>query len=185
MASIQEQLTKIAVHKTRLSSGETIAAAFAREVHRLYSCIQHYINEYYAEYNPVIYNRTYRFQRALYAEDLADIRVVGNTIQLSLRFAPKYDQHPNLDGVWGWSDEGATFYDIENQHMSPVSQLMEWGWYAPRLEDYLGESIEHLTYFKGIHAIERGIRDFNKTNKLGIKVDYAEIERKYRRRKWY
>jgi hypothetical protein len=35
----------------------------------------------------------------------------------------------------------------------------------------IGEEVPRLTYFAGINAVEKGIRDFNKTNKLGIKID--------------
>jgi hypothetical protein len=60
---------------------------------------------------------------------------------------------------------------IKDRHETFVPLMMERGWHSPRLANMIGQEVPHLTYFAGINAVEKGIRDFNKTNKLGIKID--------------
>ena len=170
--SLKEQLTQLALKKVKLSNGETLAETMAREARRLYSCIQYYIDEYYRQYEPVIYERTYRYQGALYAEDIAAIRVVGNTLHIGVAFHNDLAMHWNLDSVyWGNRYGDEMWMPIADKHESFVPLLMERGWHAPKLEHMIGKRVYRLTYFDGIHAVERGIADFNKENTLGIKIN--------------
>lgn len=170
--SLKEQLSRIALKKVKLSNGETLATVMAREAHRLYECIQYYIDKYYESYQPTIYDRTYKYQNALYAERLADIRIVGDTLRISVGFQENKAMHPNLSEVYRTDFYGAEYFiPISNSHNSFVPILMERGWHAPRLASMIGEEVPRLTYFAGINAVEKGIRDFNKTNELGIKID--------------
>lgn len=169
--SLKEQLADIALKKVKFSNGETLAETMANEARRLYDCIQYYIDEYYRSYTPHVYERTYRLQGALYAEDIADIRIVGNTLHISVAFHRDLDIHPSLNGIEWW-DEYDTYHYIDlNPHESSVVRLMNDGWYAHGLERIIGRRVRNLTYFDGIHFIERGIEDYNKTNKLGIKIN--------------
>lgn len=170
--SLKEQLAHIALKKVRMSDGKTLAETMASEARRLYDCIQYYIDEYYRSYEPVVYDRTYRYQGALYAEDVADVRVVGDTLRISVSFHNALAMHPNLSEVY-WRDKygGEYAIPITEGHDSFVPLLMEKGWNAPRLESMIGRRVYRLTYFEGIHAVEKGIADFNRTNKLGIKVN--------------
>ena len=170
--SLKEQLAQIALREVRMSTGETLAEAMASEARRLYDCIQYYIDEYYRSYEPQMYNRTYRYQGALYAEDIADIRVVGDTLSIGVAFHNALAMHPNLEGVYhnhGYGDD--YWLPIQDRHDTFVPLMMETGWYAPKLASMLGHHVYRLTYFEGIGAVERGIKDFNRTNKLGIKVN--------------
>ena len=170
--SLREQLSKISLKKAKFKSGETLAQVLVNEAKRLYECIQKYINEYYDSYNPKIYDRTYRYNRALHAEKIADIRVVGNSLRISVVFDNELSMHQNLSGVY-WADESGaeSFIPIQGQHKTFVPLLMESGWHAPRLATMIGREVYRLTYFEGIHAVEKGIEDFNKTNKYGIKIN--------------
>ena len=174
--SLKEQLARIGLKKVKMHDGKTLAETMAEEARRLYRCIQHYIDEYYNSYEPVVYERTDRYQGALYAQNIADIRVVGDTLRIGVVFHNALAMHPNLESVvWDYG----YFYDYEefveipimHQHDSFVPLLMEKGWHARKLENILGQRVYRLTYFEGIHAVEKGIADFNKTNKLGIKID--------------
>lgn len=169
--SLREQLSKIALKRVKLSNGETLAETMASEARRLYDCIQKYIDEYYKSYNPKVYDRTYRFQGALFAEDIAAIRVVGNTLRIGVVFNNDLSMHPNLTNVY-WADEYAEgWIPIKGKHETFVPLMMELGWESPNLASMIGRSVYRLTYFEGIHAVERGIADFNKNNKLGIKIN--------------
>lgn len=170
--SLKEQLSRIALKKIKLSNGETLEETMAREARRLYDCIQYYIDDYYDSYEPTIYERTYRYQGALYAEDIADIRVVGNTLRISVGFHNALAMHPNLSVVYRQEKDGYEYWiPIKDRHDSFVPLLMEKGWKAPKLARMIGKHVPNLTFFDGIHAVEQGIADFNKTNELGIKID--------------
>lgn len=170
--SLEEQLSKIAIKKAKLSNGETLAEVMAREAHRLAECIQYYIDEWYNSYEPTVYDRTYRLHGALYAEDIADIRVVGNTLRISVIFNEDLAIHESFESVGFYDkDEDRDIYYEFNPHDTFVPLLFNNGWRAPRLAHILGRNIYMLTYFHGAHFIEAGIEKFNQTNRLGIKID--------------
>lgn len=155
-----------------MPNGETLATTMAREARRLYNCIQYYIDRYYESYQPKIYNRTGGYKNALYAEGLADIRIIGNTLHISVGFQDNLAIHPNLSGVYRNDFYGGEYWiPIAESHDSFVPILMEKGWHAPRLAAMIGQEVPRLTYFAGINAVEKGIRDFNRANTLGIKID--------------
>lgn len=160
-ANIQKQLQKLIAGKVKMNNGETLQKQLSREVRRLYHCIQRRIDDYYDSYNPQIYHRTYRFQGAMYAEDLVNIRVEGNQIKLSVRFHPSLAYHD-------------TFTSKGNGY---VPMLLNYGFNNTKLQNYLGakEPIEHLTHLKPQLFIENGIRDWNRQNKLGITIDVTSI----------
>lgn len=154
-----------------MSDGKTLATTMAHEAQRLYDCIQYYIDRYYDSYQPTIYERTNGYKNALYAEGLADIKIVGNTLRIGVGFQNDLAMHSNLSGVYRGDFGGEYWIPIKDRHESFVPILMEKGWRAPRLANMIGQEVPRLTYFAGINAVEKGIRDFNKTNKLGIKID--------------
>lgn len=54
--SIRDQLNTIVSSKVKMKNGETLQEQLAREVRRLYDCIQYYIDKYYDSYNPTWLN---------------------------------------------------------------------------------------------------------------------------------
>lgn len=170
--SLEEQLTRIALKKVKLSNGDTLEQAMAKEAKRLYDCIQKRIDAYYNSYQPKIYNRQFGYKNALYAEDIANIRVVGNTIRISVGFnSKKFSYHSNLRHVIF----NGMRYRIKDRHRTFVPLMMENGWYAPRLESMIGASVPRLTRFEGVGAVAGGIAAFNRTNKLGLKIDASSF----------
>lgn len=165
--SLREQLMQIALKKVKMSDGKTVEETMASEARRLYDCIQYHIDAYYLSYQPKIYERTDGYRHSLYAEDIADIRIVGDTLRIGVGFNLQRAMHPNLSSVY-WND-----YDlpIMGQHETFVPLMMEMGWYAPKLASMLGKHVYRLTYFEGVGAVEEGIKDFNRTNKYGIKIN--------------
>lgn len=182
MASIEEQLSMISLQYARVSDGRTLAQVMADEVDRLYRCIQKYIDRWYDNYDPVVYKRTYRLQGALYAEKLADIRVDKKTMKISVCVHDDLDYHENLDYVtWteGYEYEGYWFrdylYPIEDSHMTSTLITMNYGWYAPKLELMIGRRVPRLTYFDGVGFVEDGIKEWNQSNKFGIKIYFDKL----------
>lgn len=174
MASIKEQLARIALKKVKLSNGETLEETMAREANRLYDCIQYYIDRYYNDKknDPLVYERTYRYQGALYAEDIVNIRVVGDTLRIGVGFHNDLAMHRSLSSLYIYDHNSDGYWiPMRNQHESNAALLMEMGWYAPRLASIMGGHIYRLTYFEGIGAVADGIRDFNRSNPLHIKIN--------------
>lgn len=182
MASIEEQLNMISLQYARVDDGRTIAEVLKDEVNRLYHCIQKYIDAWYDKYNPQVYERTYRLQGALYAEDLADIRVDKKTLTLSVCVHDDLDYHKNLSEV-RWTDiheyNGYWLEDriipIKDEHETSTLLTMNYGWYAPKLEWLIGRRVDGLTHFSGVGFIEDGIAEWNQTNKFGIKIKFDKL----------
>lgn len=174
--SLKEQLAQIALKKMKLSNGETIPEAMAREARRLYDCIQYYIDKWYRDYEPVVYERTYRYQGALFAEDIADVRVVGDTLRIGLKWHDDLAWHESLPYLEFTDEYDRHWVKWLDMHDSYTPFLMEFGWTSRKLEYNYKRRIENFTHFDGIHAIEQGINDFNKKNTLGIKIDSSKFD---------
>ena len=155
MASIQEQLKKIVVNKVKLSNNMTVRQNLIQAVDYLYRCIQFFIDKMYQEYTPIYYKRRpfqSGLQSSLYVEDFLQAKIIGDTIQLSLKFS---------SNVWAWN--------MDKTHRSPVNVLMNEGW---NWHDESIEPIWRFTYYEGYHFIEKGIDLFNRNNKWGVKITW-------------
>lgn len=167
MESIAKQLSKINLRKAKLTTGETVEQMMANLASELYNKIQHYIDKWYNEYYPKIYDRVSYYKKALYAEDIAHISVKGDKLIIGLGFYKEYAWQTSLPYFEYTDDYGNHSYiPSRDVHLSYVPVLMEYGWHSKRLERYLHKSIEYFTYFDGIHAVEYGIRDFYREHPL-------------------
>lgn len=157
MASINEQLKRIVLKNVRLANGRTIEQTLMEAVDHLYMCIQKRIDEMY-NYTPQEYiRRPYEegLHSALYTEDFLDSRIVGNKIEISLKFS---------NNVWAWN--------FDHTHQSNVAYLMNYGW---QWRTQPIAPVKRFTYFKGAHFIEDGIEDFNRTNRWGMYISENDI----------
>lgn len=125
------------------------------EAKRLKNCIQNQIDNYYESYTPVVggYDRTNRFKTSLYVEDIINLNIISNRIEIKLAFNPDLAWHDSL-----FSDEGAYV---------PLLINNGWSW------DEIITPNDHFSNYKGFHYIERGIKDFNRTNPYGIHVEFV------------
>lgn len=183
MASIEQQLNMISLQYARVSDGRTLAEVMADEVDRLYRCIQKYIDAWYVKREPVVYDRRYRLQGALYAERLVDIKANKNTLSIAVCVHDDLDYHENLEAVhWTesyWYDgyqQTDYVFPIKDRHETSTLITMNYGWYAPKLEWALGRRVELLTYFEGIGFIEDGIAEWKKSNKFGFTVHFDNLK---------
>lgn len=153
MASLDEQLKRIIAKKVKLANGKTTEQTLMEAVDYLYLCIQKRIDAMYANYDPVVYDRrpfTESLRSSLYAEDFLDARIIGNKIEVSLKFN---------NNVWAWN--------FNRTHKSNVALLMNNGW---KWNNEPNPPIERFSHFEGEHFLEKGIADFNSTNRWGVKV---------------
>lgn len=187
MASLKDQLTKITLRKAKLTTGETVEQMMAHMVQKLYDNIQYYIDKWYNEYHPKIYDRTGNYRDALYAEDIADIRVVGDTLVIGLGFYDNLAWQESLSEFRYTNDRGETYiiHPKNGTHETFVPLIMEIGWHSKKLEGYFHKRLRNFTYFygfrdgwynKGIHAVEFGIRDLYKEYPfMRNKVDWSNF----------
>lgn len=153
MASIKDQINKIVTKKAALANGRTIEQTLMEAVDYLYMCIQREIDLMYENYTPKFYERRPYFKslrNSLYAEDFLDARFKGDSIEISLKFNKNQ-----------WA------MNFNDDHISNVAVLMNngWAWHSRPLR-----RIERFTDYGGWHFIEKGVAQFNRTNRWGIKV---------------
>lgn len=153
--SIKSQLNNINLNKVKIN-GKPIKTILKEEADRLYRCIQFYIDEYYATYKPKVYDRTYRFQGAMYVENFLDIKIIGNTIQLQIKFNDDLAMH---DSIY---DNGVGYVPV----------LINDGWCWKGWEN---KPEDHFHKYSGYHFIEKGIDDFNRLNPYHIKINVEKI----------
>jgi hypothetical protein len=157
---IADQLSKINIMKLKAPDGQTYAQKLKIAADHLANCIQWRINEFYDSYEPVVYERTYNMYNSLRVEDIADIRVSGNTLSISLIF-----------------DEGANHESLFEEASVNTAFLMNYGYQVHK--EVWFKDIEYFGWRKGFHFIEKGIEDFNSTNKLGIRISIEKPDTYY------
>ena len=153
--SIKSQLNNINLNKVKIN-GKPIKTILKEETDRLYRCIQFYIDEYYTTYKPKVYDRTYRFQGAMYVENFLDIKIIGNTIQLQIKFNDDLAMH---DSIY---DNGVGYV--------PVLINDGWCW-----KGWGNKPEDHFHKYSGYHFIEKGIADFNRLNPYHIRINVEKI----------
>lgn len=129
-----------------------INAILISEAKRLKDCIQKRLDEYYASYSPTVYERTHGLQNSLRLDDDVKVSIDGRTIQVSIFF--------DEDSVTGDS----LFGDGEVNK----ADLINYGWKVQK--DVWFKDIEHFGYQHGFMFIEKGIADYNHSNKYGLKI---------------
>ena len=154
MASIEEQVQKIIAKKAKLANGKTVEQTLMEAVDYLYICIQNEIDAMYESYTPRFYERrpwNKGLRTALKAEDFLDARIKNDRIEVSLKFSTN---------VWT--------LNFDETHTSNVAVLMNngWAWHSRPLR-----RIERFTDYGGYHFIEKGIAQFNRSNRWGVKID--------------
>lgn len=134
----------------RLKNGLTCEEILRHEADRLKSCIQNRINEFYAEYQPKVYQRTFAFQSSLYVDNFVQIGVSGTSLTIKLRF-DENAYHPSL-----WGAESGYLPSLLNDG---------WKWHNSNVNIY------RLSNFDGYKFLEKAVDDYNQDNPYGIKVN--------------
>lgn len=164
MASIQSQLKGIDVKKLKTKSGKTLGKLLYEEAQRLRDCIQKRIDIYLNTFEPVMYERTGGLESSLRVDDFLNIRVVGNRLEIELFFddGAVHSSGEQLVDMYGNEWDG-------NGEEVNTAFLVNYGYKVKK--DVWFKDKENFGYREGEHFVEKGIEDFNATNKLGIVVD--------------
>lgn len=177
MASLKDQLSKINLRKAKLTTGETVEQMMARIAQELYDNIQYYIDKWYNEYHPKMYSRVGNYRKALYAEDIVDIRVENGMLVIGLGFDESLSWQTSLFEFQYTDDYGnRSILMSRDVHQSYVPILMEEGWHSQRLEAHFHKRIKNFTYFEGIHAVTKGISDlYRKYPYMWLKINRTKF----------
>src|SRR5574344_500159 len=149
MASYSRQLKNLDIGKLKKKNGKTVTQNMQYEAKRLMNCIQEEIDNYYNSYSPTIYNRSFRFQESLYAEDFINIDVKDNMVYIYLRFQSNLAYHDSFSGE-----------DV----FVPLLINDGWCW-----DGYTG-SEDRFKRYDGYHFLEKGIEKWNQSNSMRLKV---------------
>lgn len=139
---------------------KNIKSILTAEATRLKDCIQKRLDEYYNSYSPTVYNRTDMLKKALRLDDNVQVSVDGNSIQVTIFF-----DESSVTGTSLWSDTAVNKADLIN-----------YGWKVQK--DVWFKDIEHFGYQHGFMFIEKGIADYNHSNKYGLKITVAGKRKK-------
>lgn len=117
-----------------------------REANRLLKLLQKYIDEYYASYQPVVYERTYFFKHSLRYED---VKMVGDTMSVVIFFDEDFSTHESILG----GKDGFVPILLNDGYRTKLQ--------PPRYR---------FTHYDGFHFVEKAIEEYNATNSLGIRI---------------
>ena len=169
------KIKNLNLSKIKMGSGLTLAERMEKEARLLYDCIQQYIDNYYSSYAPTIYERSYYLQNALFAEKIADIRIDKTTMSISVVASRSMVIHDSLGSVW--ANDGQIPLGDGSPHPFNTLIGLNYGWKANGLAYLLGHHVPNLTYHRAVHFIEDGIKEYNRINKMGIKVKIPDLRK--------
>lgn len=162
--TFSNRLLKTLAKDVKMTNGKTLEENFYAEAQRLRDCIQKRLDNYlnthpyrYGDSHPV-YVRTGGLSGSLKAEDFISIKIVGNTLKISL-FFDEGAIHQSGDGIKGWNGTGERVN---------TAYLLNYGYRVTK--DVWFKNIPYFGYRPAAHFIEDGIADFNAVNPMGIKV---------------
>lgn len=156
--SLEKQLMGLDITKLKMTNGKTVEQNLRAEAKRLKSCIQKRLDEYMDRHKPEMYIRTGGLEDSLKIDDYITIKTSPLSLEIFLHFDENAN-HRSGDGILGWSGTGERVN---------TALLLNFGYTVKKGVWF--KNIENFGYRQGGHFIEQGIEDFNKTNKMGIKV---------------
>ena len=158
-------LNTSAGQQTMTTSGVTIEQLLKQEANRLKSCIEQYLDEYYASYDPSVYMRTDNLRYSMSVDDFVDINVVAGIAKISIDF-DKYAIASH--SLFGGSNEYNQVELINNG-----LEVKQDVWF---------KDIEHFGWQEGFDFIGQGIALFNQTNPYNLKIEVEGISKEIYKR---
>lgn len=140
----------IDITKIRLKNGRTIAQQMYYEARRFMDILQEEIDIWYRSYSPIEYQRTYKMQHCIYAEDYISVDIDENRLSILIRFKDNA-YHKSL-----WGNEEVNALLLMNNGFEAKS-----GWH---------KDIPYFGYREGGYFLEKAMKRFNDKNEFGITV---------------
>ena len=157
-----------------MSNGKTYEQNLRNEARRLKAIIRRHLDMARNEHipdpsNPFAYERTGDFPRSLKVEDIVNMRIVGNTIEISVYFDPDGAVRPSgfgikslatdLDGeIVPWRSEGEV----------NIGLIYEFGYKVKKNTWF--KNIPYFGYRSGTRFLSNAIDEFLADNPLNIKI---------------
>lgn len=160
---IESQLKFLDIRKLKMSNGMTLEQNLYVEAERLKDCIQNRLDIYLNSNPPRKYNRTGGLQQSLQVDDILNIKVLPTSLEIDI-FFDENAIHRSGDGV---TYPSGSIWKRTNELVN-TAYLLNYGYAVKKNVWFKG--IENFGWRKGANFVENGIKDFNATNKLGIKI---------------
>ena len=162
--NLLNQIRKLQAKKIKMSNGKTYEQVLRDEAERLKQYIQEELNYARQDYYPISYKRTGMLDDSIRVDDIASLRVVGNMIQLNIRFDDANVIRESGFGVRDWHGSGVV----------NVATLYEFGYQVKK--DVWFKNIPYFGYRSGTRFIGNAIDRFKAHNPYGLKIDCPQID---------
>lgn len=149
-----EKFLKKKINKETKINNMTTKGMLEEEAKKLKQLIQKYIKQYYRNYQPVVYRRTYDLLNSLKIEP---VKIQGEIISIKLYF----DESAYKPSVVFNSKTGS----FDEEGFTPI--LIDVGWHWNKSYK---KRIPYFTDFEGIHFVEKAIKEYSKDGISGIKI---------------
>lgn len=141
----------IDITKLKLNNGRTIKQQLVYEARRFMNILQEELELWYHSYSPTEYERTFKMQNCIYADDYVSVDIDTNKLSIYIRFNDNA-YHKSL-----WGNEEVNTLLLMNNGFETKS-----GWH---------KDIPYFGYREGGHFLEKAIKRFNDSNNFGITVE--------------
>lgn len=143
----------IDIRKLTLPNGRTIEQQMQHEAKRFVKILQEEIDDWYDNYNPSMYSRSYAMSHCIYAENMVDININSSTLEIKI----KYTDAAYHESLWGG--------EVDTLLLMNEGYKVSKGWH---------KDIPYFGYRDGGHFLESAVERYNNDNDLGIniQIDY-------------
>lgn len=177
-SDLNNQIKRLIAKNIKMSNGKTYEQNLLREAHRLKNIIARHLdiarNEHIPDpSSPFAYERTGDFPRSLKVEDIVNMRIVGNTIEISVYF--------DRDGAvrssgFGIKSLATTIDESGRPQLVPwrsegevnIGLIYEFGYKVNK--DVWFKNIPYFGYRSGTRFLSNAIDEFLADNPYGIRV---------------
>lgn len=164
MSSISEQLKRLSLDKIKMDNGSTIRQNMIAEAEHLKELLQKHLKKALLE-QPEYYTFGNRKRTGMLENSLkidTDIRINGDRYEIDVIFGEDSNRASGY-GMWNTSAHEST----EDYNLA---LLLNDGYYVSK--DVWFKNIPNFGYRKPTYFIRNAIEEFNRTNSIGMYVDY-------------
>lgn len=133
-------------------TNKTYSQILVSEARRFTNILQKYIDKFYLDYDPVVYERTYGLYNSIYPEDIADVEINDSQIIIKIK-----------------RDEGSFGQSMFNDSNVDLMWLLNDGYKVKK--NVWFSNIEYFGYRDGFHFIEKAVNEFKRTNKYNLSIE--------------
>ena len=173
-SDLNNQIKRLIAKNIKMSNGKTYEQNLRNEACRLKNIIARHLDIARKEYipdpsNPFAYERTGDFPRSLKVEDIVNMRIVGNTIEISVYFDPDGAVRPSRFGIKSLAtDLDGEIVPWRSEGEVNIGLIYEFG-YKVRKNTWF-KNIPYFGYRSGTRFLSNAIDEFLADNPFNIKI---------------